>query len=141
MPNITWKLDDAKLKELVKASPDFVDEAVRATAFEVEGIAKSKARWITGAMRASIFTKTSKSTNMAEALAAALGKNPASSPEDPTPGHPEKMHAYIAPGVYYAKFVEFGTKRKAARPFLTPAVEKAAEIMEKHLKRIFGDFK
>jgi HK97 gp10 family phage protein len=49
------------------------------------------------------------------------------------------MTAYVAPGVNYAYFQEFGTSKMAAHPFLTPAVEKADEDFEKYMKQIFAE--
>ena len=51
----TVKIDTERLEELVIKFPDMVDKAIRATAFDVEGNAKSMAAVDTGAMRASIF--------------------------------------------------------------------------------------
>lgn len=129
----TIKLDTAVLDRLIAKSPEMMDKAVRATAFDVEGVAKQGAAVDTGAMRASIFTKTHQGSNM-----------PAGVPgdaelSDPTPGTPPLMTAYVAPGVNYAYWVEFGTTRMSAQPFLTPAVEKADEFFITHLKQIFAD--
>ena len=126
-------LDDAKLRELIQKAPDMVDEAIRATAFDVEAQAKALAAVDTGAMRSSIFTKTSKGSNAPSSLPGDVEF------VDPTPGDPEKMKAYIAPGVEYAGFVEFGTSKQAAQPFLTPAIENADEKFEKYIKKVFGE--
>lgn len=57
--------------------------------------------------------------------------------------HAIEMHllsgeAYVGTNVEYAQYVELGTSRRAARPFLRPAAEDHSDfyrkIMEKHLK-------
>jgi HK97 gp10 family phage protein len=67
---------------------------VRKTALDIEADAKGRAPVDTGALRNSI------QTTMAG-----------------------DMSAVVAPGVDYAIFVEFGTARMAARPYLIPAAE------------------
>jgi HK97 gp10 family phage protein len=126
------KLDTAKLDALISESPVKVDKAVRATAFDVQGVAVSLAAVDTGAMRASIFVKTHGGGEQPQALGDA-------EVSDPTPGNPPLMTAYIAPGVNYAGYVEFGTSRQAAQPFMTPAVEAAEDKFIQHIKAIFDE--
>jgi HK97 gp10 family phage protein len=126
------KLDTTKLDTLIAESPVKVDKAVRATAFDVQGIAVSLAAVDTGAMRASIFVKTHGGGQEPNALGDA-------EVSDPTPGDPPLMTAYVAPGVNYAGYVEFGTDRMAAQPFMTPAVEAAEDKFIQHIKDIFNE--
>jgi HK97 gp10 family phage protein len=126
------KLDTTKLDALIAESPVKVDKAVRATAFDVQGIAVSLAAVDTGAMRASIFVKTHGGGQEPNALGDA-------EVSDPTPGDPPLMTAYVAPGVNYAGYVEFGTPRMAAQPFMTPAVEAAEDKFIQHIKDIFNE--
>jgi HK97 gp10 family phage protein len=135
------KIDTEVLDRLIKESPEMVDKAVRATAFGVEADAKMLAAVDTGAMRASIFTVTSKSNGFGAASSAASSKRPDAEINDPTPGKPPLMTAYVAPGVNYAYYVEFGTGKMAAQPFMTPAVEKADDNFSKNIQEIFGEFK
>jgi HK97 gp10 family phage protein len=132
-------IDTEKLDALVIKFPEMVDKAIRATAFDVEANAKSMAAVDTGAMRASIFTKTHSSNGFEDAGGEALGHNNDAEINDPTPATPPLMTAYVAPGVNYAYFQEFGTGKMAAHPFMTPAVEKADEAFEKYMKQIFGE--
>jgi HK97 gp10 family phage protein len=131
MDNI--KIDTKKLDELIAKSPEMVDKAIRSTTFDVEGNAKSAAAVDTGAMKASIFTKTSKGSNMPSSVPGDAELN------DPTPDTPPLMTAYVAPGVNYAAYVEFGTSKMAAQPFMTPAVEKADAAFIRYMQQIFGD--
>jgi HK97 gp10 family phage protein len=132
-------IDTVKLDQLIKDAPEMVDKAIRATAFSVEASAKMLAAVDTGAMRASIFTKTSRSNGFDAAGEGVIGKNAMVEPMDPTPTDCPLMTAYVAPGVNYAYWVEFGTGKMAARPFLTPAVEKANETFVKQMQEVFKD--
>ena len=134
-----YTLDDSRLRELIEKSPEKVDAAIRETAFDAEAIAKANAAVDTGAMRASIFTKTSQGDNYGEAENDALEHNPDVTTLDPTPGVPPLMTAYVAPGVKYAGFVEFGTSKMAAQPFMTPAIEKAEESFARHIAEQFNE--
>jgi hypothetical protein len=147
------KIDTVILDKLITHAPEMIDKAIRATAFDVEAKAKSLAAVDTGAMRASIFTSTHEESGFDAAGERVIGRNAMVEPVDPTPGKPPLMHAYVAPGVEYAAAVEFGRSRSvsvmgetidvniAAQPFLTPAVEKAGESFEKHIKKVFGEIK
>jgi HK97 gp10 family phage protein len=128
----TFVYDDKVLQRLIREAPEMVDKAIRATAFDVEAQAKELAAVDTGAMRASIFTKTSKGSNAPSELPADKEF------VDPTPGDPPLMTAYIAPGVEYAAYVEFGTGKAAAQPFMTPAIENADKKFETYIKKVFA---
>ena len=135
----TVKIDTEKLDLLVAQFPTMVDKAIRATAFDVQGNAQSMAAVDTGAMRASIFTKTHSSNGFEDAGGEALGHNNEVEIDDPTPTDCPLMTAYIAPGVNYAYFQEFGTSKMAAHPFMTPAIEKADEDFDKYMKQVFAE--
>jgi HK97 gp10 family phage protein len=135
----TVKIDTEKLDQLVAQFPTMVDKAIRATAFDLTGNTRFLAPYDTGALQASIFTKTHFGSNFQDAGGEALGHNSEVEIDDPTPTDCPLMTAYIAPGVNYAYFQEFGTGRMAAHPFLTPAIEKADEDFEKYMKQIFAE--
>lgn len=135
-------IDDRVLQRLIRECPEMVDKAIRATAFDVEAQAKDNAAVDTGAMRASIFTKTSKSSGYDAAAGAAEGANPGVEVNDPTPGDPPLMTAYVAPGVNYAMYVEFGlpnNENYPQQPFMTPAIENAEEKFTQYMKEVFGE--
>lgn len=50
-------------------------------------------------------------------------------------GRDTRTKGYVGTNVEYAPYLEFGTSRMAARPFLTPALEKHRE----EIKRLIGD--
>lgn len=45
----------------------------------------------------------------------------------------------IGTSVFYAVFVEFGTRKMRAQPFLTPAVEQTREVWSQGIRKLFGD--
>jgi HK97 gp10 family phage protein len=100
---------------------------VRRAAFEVESEAKQNAPYDTTALRNSIYTVTKGSNGYSKASNSAKSKRTGIETEaHPTP--PEGS-AYVGPCVGYAEFVEFGTSRMAAQPYLTPAAE---HVMQKY---------
>jgi HK97 gp10 family phage protein len=90
-----------------------VNKLVRATAFKVEAGAKRGAPVDTGFLRNSIYVRTEDSSD-------ARGQGGELFPELPAAEH---NAAYIAVGATYGIYLEYGTSRHAAHPYLTPAVE------------------
>ncbi len=83
-------------------------KAVRETALAIEAGAKAKAPVDTGALRASIQADTSQTETTLEAM--------------------------VAVGQDYGPYVEMGTIKSAAQPFLTPAVEEQRQPFETRLQ-------
>lgn len=85
------------LPKLAKRLPLEVDAIVRTAAFAVEGYAKDIVPVDTGTLKNSIQTE-----------------------------HLEIAKAAIAPHTEYSAFVEYGTRKMKARPYMRPAAEKVA---------------
>lgn len=141
---ITVKLDTKALDELMQKAPERADEVVRATALIVEARAKPESPLDTSANRNGIFVKSSKSSGYekaaSEAKSAALqgsDKTPGRVIEtfDPTP-EAETGTAFVGTSTDYAAFLEFGTSKMPARPYLTPAAESASADFVNLCKRI-----
>jgi HK97 gp10 family phage protein len=116
------ELDTRKLNALIRKIPGNVADAVAATAFAIERQAKINAPVDTGALRNSIYSRVGKSGgNHTEAAASVASARPGTQmgvlpePENATT-------AYVGPGVEYAVYVELGTSKRGAQPFLLPAV-------------------
>jgi len=92
------------------------EQMVRAIALDIEGDAKLNCPVDTGALRSSIFTKTATFDDT----------NWGNEDTEPLPNPPENV-AYVGPTVSYAEYVELGTSRQAAQPFLTPAAMAVSE--------------
>jgi len=95
-------------------------------AFEVEKEAKVLAPVDTSALRNSIYTVTQDEDNYATASGKAAGAN-AAVQTAPHPTPTGNVIANVGPCVEYAEYVEMGTSRMAAQPYLTPAVESVAQ--------------
>lgn len=100
------KLDTAVLDKFIAQSGMSDDQALRATAFQIEGWAKSMAPVKTGALKGSI-----KAQKIAD------------------------KHYYVQDGVLYGIFQELGTRFMAAHPFLIPAFEKARDYIVEAVKK------
>jgi HK97 gp10 family phage protein len=140
MTEIPVSVNTEVLNRLIDENPKIVDKAIRSTAFDVERLSKRNAPWLTGALKNSIFTKTSQGSGFSQAASDASGKRPGVKLADPTPDC-QLMEAYIAVGVNYGYFVEFGTGRMSARPFMRPAAEEAPKMFQEYMVQYYGEFK
>lgn len=100
------------LPKIAAKLPEAVSEIVRKAAFDVEAHAKTIVPVDTGTLKNSINTE-----------------------------FPSQSKAIIAPHTEYAIYVEFGTRRMRAQPYMRPAAEKvtpsfiaAMTMSEKHLR-------
>ena len=119
------KLDTRELDRIARQLGVKVEAVGRKLAFDIEDKAKQNAPVDTSAMRNSIYTVTQKEDGYAAASAAAKQANPKVETQ-PHPTPTGKIIANVGPCVEYSEYVEFGTSRMAAQPYLTPAVEEVA---------------
>ncbi len=119
------RMDFTELDKLVAECPERADKIVRQVAFRVERGAKQNVTNMnavdTGALLNSIYTTTSKSDGFAGASAAAETRLPGSVAGPIPSGH--LGQAFVGPCVEHGLYVELGTSRMPARPFLTLSVE------------------
>lgn len=122
--SIDVKLDMSGLDHLIQTAPEQIDAAVRATAFQVQAIAQGLSPLMTGANRNSIYTKTSRGSSG-------------------TPGELGDIlpavglcEAVVGPSMEYSAFLEYGTSRMAAQPYLTPAAEQAPRLFASNIKLV-----
>jgi HK97 gp10 family phage protein len=101
------------------------DDIMRIIGFDIESAAKPLAAVDTSAMRNSIYTETPEGNTFDVADSNAKGAN--QNVETIQHPKPEKGFVNVGPSVNYASFVELGTSRQAAQPFLTPAAESVAQ--------------
>ena len=106
--------------------PGAMDAMVRKAAFDVQAAAQSVLRTgyglDTGFMKSSIYTVTSTGSGYGQRLV-----NPGDrelAPQVERTISPNVVSAIVAVGASYGLFVEYGTSKMAARPFLIPAAEK-----------------
>jgi HK97 gp10 family phage protein len=116
------KINSVELDRIVNALEGNKEKAGRMIGFELESETKRRAARDTSAMANSVYTATKKYSGYSSASGAARSSNP----KVETSPHPQpsgNVLARVGPCVNYAEYVEFGTSRMAAQPFLTPAAE------------------
>ncbi len=122
----TIRLDTTEL-DRIAAQLGVKREAVgRKVAFDIEARAKQLAPVDTSALRNSIYTVTQAEDGYSQAAAAAESARPGTRSE----AHPKpsgNVIACVGPCVEYAEYVELGTSKMAAQPYLVPAVEQVTE--------------
>jgi HK97 gp10 family phage protein len=112
------RLDTVELDRIASGLDKSVEQVIEAFAFEVEAEAKTLAPVLTGALRASIYTRTKSGGSQPTAIGSAPSE------EIPAPGG--DVIATVGSGIEYGAFVELGTHKMGAQPFLGPAVEDKA---------------
>lgn len=113
-----------RFPEIIAAMPDLVGEIVRKTAFDVQATAAANAKVQTGFMKSSIYTVTDKISTYGQGVKdGAPGSYLLPPVEPPT----DSYTAFVAVGANYGIFVEYGTSKMAAQPFLTPAADQASQ--------------
>jgi len=102
--SISVSVDTSKLDEIIAKLPGNRDKIVEESAKHILGQARMKAPYKTGALRDNSLVV--------------------------------KGSGYTNVEFYqeYAPYVELGTWKMTARPFLTPAIEAEAKLLEKRLK-------
>lgn len=120
------KLDTREMDRIIKQSGLKARQVVKRLAFKVEAGAKMRAALKTGALRNSIYTIADRHDGYSQASSAAKGAN-GKVITGPIPTPSDKDVAHVGPAVNYGAYVEFGTHRMAAQPYLTPAVEAMAQ--------------
>jgi HK97 gp10 family phage protein len=101
------------------------DAIIRIIGFDIESAAKQLAPVDTSALRNSIYTETPEGNTFNVADSNAKGANS----NVTTIQHPKPDEGFVnvGPSVNYAEFVEFGTSRQAAQPYLVPAAESVSQ--------------
>jgi HK97 gp10 family phage protein len=106
---ITIKFD--RFPEIAAAMPERASQVVRKASFDIEGQAKNRCPIETGALHDSILTKFENNG----------------------------LTGIIAPHMDYATFVEFGTKRMSAKPYMLPAAEAVAPAYIAAMKQMLQE--
>ena len=122
MSTTTFKLDTRELDKIVRNMDGNKNKVGKLLGFELEAEAKKRAPRLTSAMANSIYTVTKEHDGYANASGAARQANPQAETQ-PHPKPSGNVLAHVGPCVNYAEYVEFGTSRMAAQPYLTPAAE------------------
>lgn len=125
MSETNYTLDTQEVNRIIRAMDGNAEKAARAIGFEMEAEMKRADIRDTGAMMNSIYTVTQKIDGYQAASASALAANKKVE-TDPHPKPSGDVLARIGPSVIYAEYVENGTSRMSAQPFVLPAAERVA---------------
>jgi len=109
--SVTISVTFDKFPQIAAAMPEKTSQVVRKAAFDIEGQAKNRAPVDTGALKNSISTEFENNG----------------------------LTGIIAPHMEYATFVEFGTKRMSAQPYMTPAAEAVAPAFISAMKQMLQE--
>lgn len=109
--SVTVTVTFDKFRKIAAALPGQTRAVVRKASFDVEGQAKNRVPVDTGALKNSISTEF----------------------ED------NGLTGIIAPHMEYATFVEFGTKRMSAQPYMTPAAEAVMPAFVSAMKQMLQE--
>ena len=116
-------------------------QVVRKVALDIQADAQTMAPVDTGALKNSIYTVTSEGSDYGTALSQAMGANPdaailpAISPEEASV---DDLTAIVAVGAEYGLYVEMGTSRMAAQPYLGPAAEGQRQAFEQAMQKVLS---
>jgi hypothetical protein len=145
---IVVEVDTSDFERFSVKLPLEIEQAVRRSAFFLEGHASLLAPYDTGALKASIYTDTFVSTERERAIATARAlwaarhlqvvegdaseeRASALGPIAPAPDSPRSpFEAVVAAGMEYAIYLEYGTSRMAARPYFQPAIASTQPVFE-----------
>lgn len=129
---VSFKLTDNRIPEIRAKLPLLTDKHVMATAMQVEANMKTS---MSGQKSGIIYQRGGKAHQ-----ASAPGEPPAIDTgnlvnsvfsEKSGPGQ-----AVVGASAEYAEYLEFGTSKMAARPFLRPALEKVREFFTSGIERL-----
>lgn len=155
MITVDVTLTDDRLANLPAEIRGKAARHIRRTAFKVEEYAKASAPVDTGFLRNSIYTVTSESSGYDKAQTTAertevkchAGQRKSSItgewrnvrgqmlPEVDAPR--DDLTAIVAVGAEYGAYVNYGTARAAAQPYLDEAIEQARDFWEEGLRELF----
>lgn len=120
---------------------DAVDEVVKQSAFQIEGLTKRNIVEMqavdTGFLLNSTYTRTSAGSTLDEARARASAKAPGRRVDAGRSGGRPKGRAEIVVGAEYANHVHTGVRGRPGREFLFQALTEEAPELERGLRGLF----
>ena len=133
MARTTIKVEFNRFPEIAAKLPIETKAAVDKAAENVEQVARVFVPVDTGTLKASIHTEHEAGGFVANVMAG----------DATTPFGKIKRDGTVStsktPSRKYAVYQEFGTRRMAAQPYMTPAAEATRPIFERNMKRLLQD--
>ncbi len=130
---ITVHLDKAKLDRIAHDLPTAVDKVVGQIAFNVQGDAQASF----GSGPAGITYKRGNISHTASAPPGPPAVDTGALRDSIVTEHIKQGEWHVQDGVEYGAFLEYGTPHMAARPWLYPAVFRAAQLFNKMFGKAF----
>ena len=118
----SFKLDTRELDKIIRNMDGNKNKVGAHIGFQLQAEAQKRAPRLTSAMSNSIYAVTKDYDGYSGAATAARQANPKVETQ-PHPKPTGDVLARVGPCVNYAEYVEFGTSRMVAQPFLIPAAE------------------
>jgi HK97 gp10 family phage protein len=134
---VTLKIDTAVLDRMIANSDKNARQVLEGLAYKVESQAKQNAPVQTGALRNSIYTMTKSASNFSRSITNILvgfekrNVQSGSFNIEERPAPEGDVIATVGPSVDYGAYVELGTGKMAARPYLLPAFEAVVAAFNK----------
>jgi len=133
--NLNIEIDDTKLQALlgkmIQKYPEATKQGMINVAFMIHEDATWNCPYITGRLRSSLAVAIKDQI---------VKKNNPKNDEDVITPPSEDFEVYIGTRTYYAPFVEFGTRKMPAKPYLRPAfdknINKLTEEVKKEINRV-----
>lgn len=119
--------DTTRLNQLINQINPNSEAFIKAIGFQIEALAKMKAPIDTGALRNSIYTRTSNNNQVPQE----------STEELPKPS--TEFSVVVGPSVEYAIYQELGTSVMQAQPFMLPALREVERQLEQHARILIDE--
>jgi HK97 gp10 family phage protein len=127
-------VNTTRLNNIIRNVDGDMADVVATIAFAVERVAKTMAPVETGALKASIYAKLKKGGHQPTQFDGVVYVD--------LPEPESELEAIVGPTVEYGIYLELGTSRQSAQPYLTPAVEQITNSLERYrrdMRRALGD--
>lgn len=123
------KLDNSRLNRIIRDADTNTENFLKSIGFSIEARAKVKSPVDTSANANSIYTSTRTTDHgLDRSVADSLGRDYYSLPRG------TRTKVYVGPTMSYSIYLEFGTSRQPARPYLIPAIEEVSNQLRNHTR-------